>query len=278
MSEHTHDAHHLEVGPDEMKGNDGLGRYVLLPGSPGRARRIGTRLIDSEVMPNSRAHNVVLGQLERDGQRIDVAAVPTGMGCPSVDIIVNELILLGARRFLRVGTTGTLQEGLVGGDIVIATGAVRDEATSDAYTPKEYPAVADPVMVEVISATARRLGLGERTWAGIVHSKDAFFGREFAQGPDAERNAEYMRQLSRTGVLATEMEAAHLFVLGSVFGGATGSVAASRTRSVPIRCGAIMAVIGDLSGFFPPEKAKQAESDMIDLSLEALLDLAALEG
>lgn len=278
MSDHAHDAHHLEIGPDEIAGNDGLGRYVLLPGSPGRARRIGTRLLDTVVMPNSRAHNVVLGQLERGGKRVDVAAVPTGMGCPSVDIIVNELILLGARRFLRVGTTGTLQDGLVGGDLVVATGAVRDEGTSDAYTPKEYPAVADQVMAEVICSTARRLGLGDRTWAGLVHSKDAFFGREFAQGPDAQRNAEYMAQLAKTGVLATEMEAAHLFVLGSVFGGPAGSVTAARTRSVPIRCGALMAVIGDLSGFFPHDQAKEAEGRMIDLALEAILDLAELEG
>ncbi len=274
MSEY---AHHLEIGPSEIEGNDGLGRYVLLPGSPGRAKRIGTRLLDTVEMPNSRAHNVVLGRLERDGRSVDVAAVPTGMGCPSVDIIVNELIQLGARRFLRVGTTGTLQKGLIGGDLVVASGAVRDEGTSEAYVPTEVPAVGDPVMVEVICATARRLGLGDRTWCGLVHSKDAFFGREFAQGPDAARNAAYMKQLAASGVVATEMEAAHLFVLGSVFGGPAGSVNAARTRSVPIRCGALMAVIGDLSGFFDPEQAKDAEGAMIDLALEAVLDLAELE-
>jgi uridine phosphorylase len=275
----SHDeAHHIQVGPEALEGNDGLGRYVLLPGSPGRARRIGGRLLDTVEMPNTRGHNLITGRLERDGQSVDVAAVATGMGCPSVDIIVNELIGLGARRFLRVGTTGTLQKGLGAGDMVVASGAVRDEATSDAYTPREYPAVADPVMTEVICATARRLGIGDRTWCGIVHSKDSFFGREFAQGPDAAGNAEYMRQLGATGVLATEMEAAHLFVLGSVFGGATGNVNASRTRAVPIRCGALMAVIGDLDGFFGADQAKEAEGAMIDLALESFGDLAALEG
>ncbi|MDP7112586.1 MAG: nucleoside phosphorylase [Myxococcota bacterium] len=272
------DAHHLQVGPEALAGNDGLGRYVLLPGSPGRARRIGGRLLDAVEMPNSRGHNVITGRLERGGRSVDVAAVATGMGCPSLDIIVNELIGLGARRFLRVGTTGTLQDGLAAGHMVVASGAVRDEGASDAYTPREFPAVADPVMVEVLCATARRLELGDRTWCGIVHSKDSFFGREFAEGPDAARNAEYMRQLSQTGVLATEMEAAHLFVLGSVFGGPTGSVNAARSRSVPIRCGALMAVIGDLAGFYGPDQAKEAEGVMIDLALESMLDLAALEG
>ena len=78
-------------------------------------------------------------------------------------------------------------------------------------------------------------------------------------------------------MLATEMEAAHLFMLGSVFGGAAGSVNASRTRAVPIRCGALLAVIGDLSGFFSPERARAAEDAMIGLALEAMVDLAALE-
>ena len=270
-------AHHLEIGPDDITGNDGLGRYVFLPGSTARAAHLAERFGDPRTASNRRRLDVQLGTLERGGMSVAVAAVPTGMGCPSVDIIVGELLQLGARRFVRVGTAGTLQKQIRAGDLVIASGAVRDEGTSDAYSPREFPAVADPVMTEVLCAAARRIGLGERTHCGVVHSKDSFFGREFAAGPDAERNRAYMELLTRNRVLASEMEAAHLFVLGAVANAGRTSLAASRTREVGVRCGAVMAVVGDSSGFAALEVERAAEERLLDLAVEGILDLAALE-
>ncbi len=271
-------AHHLEIGPDEMAGNDGLGRYVFLPGSTARAARMAERFGDRSTHSNRRRLDVQLGTLSRDGMTIDVAAIPTGMGCPSVDIIVGELLRLGAHRFLRVGTAGTLQKQIRPGDLVIASGAVRDEGTSDAYSPREFPAVADPMMVEMLCSAGLRIGLGERTHCGVVHSKDSFFGREFAAGPDAERNRAYMELLTRNRVLASEMEAAHLFVLGAVANAGRTSLAAARTREVGVRCGAVMAVVGDSSGFAALEVERAAEDRLLALSIEGILDLAAAEG
>ena len=137
--------HHLSIDTEHTRGNRGAGRLFLLPGSDGRARRIAERFSDSEVIPSDRQLNVHLGRLQRDDVTVDVGTVATGMGCPSLDIVVTELIELGARHFIRVGTAGSLQRDVVQvGDLVIATGAVRDEATSDAYAPREYPAIADP--------------------------------------------------------------------------------------------------------------------------------------
>lgn len=130
-------AHHLEIDPSAMAGNGDIGRYVFLPGSPDRAARVARRFGRAERLSNRRGLDVHLGQLPRDGKAVDVAAVATGMGCPSLDVVVTELIQLGARRLLRVGTAGTLQPMIEPGDLVIATAAVRDEATSDAYLPRE---------------------------------------------------------------------------------------------------------------------------------------------
>jgi uridine phosphorylase len=273
----TTTVHHLEVGTKELAGNDGLGRYVFLPGSTPRAARIGRRFKETKTLNNRRGLDVQLGFLERDGLRVDAAAVPTGMGCPSVDIIVGELLQLGVRRFLRVGTAGTLQKQIRSGDLVVASGAVRDEGTSDAYAPREFPAVADPVMAEVLCSAAVRIGLGERTHCGVVHSKDSFFGREFAAGHDSERNRAYMELLARNRVLASEMETAHLFVLGAVANAGRTTVNASRTREVGVRCGAIMAVVGDSSGFAALDVEQAAEERLIDLAVEGILDMAELE-
>ncbi len=274
MDEH---AHHLEIGPGEMAGNDGLGRYVFLPGSPDRAARVARRFDDARRLDNRRGLGVHLGRLHRDGLAVDVAAVPTGMGCPSVDIIVTELVRLGARRFMRIGTAGTLQPAIGSGDLVIASAAVRDEGASDAYAPREFPAVADPLLVELLCGAARDLGLGERTYCGVVHSKDSFFGREFAEGPDAERNRAYMDLLRRDGVLASEMEAAHLFVLGAIHGTTPVPIAAGLSADVPIRCGAVMAVIGDHTGFADLDDEQAAEERLIDLAIEGFLGLARRE-
>lgn len=270
--------HHLEIDAAALAGNGGLGRYVLAPGSADRAERLAARFTDVEVRRNRRRLDVFLGRLVRGGRSIDVAAVPTGMGCPSVDIVAGELLRGGARRLIRVGTCGSLQREVRVGDVVIASGAVRDEASSDAYTAREFPALADPVTVEALARAAERLGLAERVHVGIVHSKDSFFGREFGLGPDGERNRAYMARLEAAGVLASEMEAAHLFVLGQVHGGAPRTVAALRTRAAAVRCGAVCAVVGSAhAGFASLAEEQAAEERLIEVAVEGVVELAAIE-
>jgi len=270
-------AYHLEIDETHLQGNGGLGRYVFLPGSPKRAARLAERFEDLLTVRNSRALDSHWGRLVRGDVSVDVGVVPTGMGTPSVDIVASELMQLGARRLLRIGTTGSLVPWVKGGDVIIATGAVRDESCSDAYVPREYPALGDPTMVQAMCSAATALDLGERAHCGIVHTKASFFGREFGKGPRGEENLEYMKLLERSNVLATEMEAGHLFVMGNVFGGSPTSVAAQRTRDVPMRCGALLAVIGDMSGFFGPDLARETEGRMLDIAVEGILQLAEME-
>ncbi len=268
-------AHHLQIDASVLAGNGGLGRYILLPGSAGRAERIGERLEGHQCHANRRRLDVHVGRYKG----VDIAAIPTGMGCPSVDIVVGELVELGARRMLRVGTSGTLQPHIGIGDLVIATGAVRDEGTSDAYTPRGFPAVSDPWMTMAVAQAASELGLAHRVHAGLVHSKDSFFGREFGVGPDSERNKAYMERLARGGVLASEMEAAHLFVLGTVFGKAPTDVAALAGAGAHLRVGALLAVIGSPeAGIASIEEETAAEDRLIEVGLEGLCALARQEG
>jgi uridine phosphorylase len=263
-------AHHLQIDSSHLEGNRGLGRYILLPGSADRAERIGTKLDDHVCHPNRRRLDVHLGRYKG----IDVAAIPTGMGCPSVDIVVGELVELGARRMLRVGTSGALQSHIGIGDLVIATGAVRDEGASDSYTPRGFPAVSDPWLTFALAKAARRLGLEHRVHAGLVHSKDSFFGREFGKGPDSVRNKAYMERLAGAGVLASEMEAAHLFVLGAVYGQAPTDVAALSGGGAHIRVGALLAIIGSPEvGLASREDEVAAEERLIAVGLEGLCAL-----
>ena len=82
-------SHHMSATPEDLRGNAGRGRYVLLPGSPGRAEQIADRFEDKEVRRHPRGHDLHTGVLRHGKTAIDVAVIATGMGCPSLDIIVS---------------------------------------------------------------------------------------------------------------------------------------------------------------------------------------------
>lgn len=271
--------HHITATEADFAGNGGIGRYVLLPGSDGRARIIAERFEGMKVRESSRGHNVYLGTLQGHAGPVDVATVASGMGCPSLDIIVTECIKLGASRFLRVGTSGSLQPDVIRPpSLVLATGAVRDEGTSRTYAPVEVPALASPEWIRALEAAAANLGLEEEVYAGPVHSKDSLFAREFGQGPMAAENTRYMERISALGVLASEMEAAHLFILGAVHGNPIAPLADTDERREGILTGCVLAVIGDHKRFAPKSVQVKAVSSVIDLAFEAIRVLAVTEG
>ncbi len=262
--------HHLEIGAEHTQGNGGAGRLFFLPGSEGRAARISQRFSDPVTIPSDRQLNVYLGHLSA-GQ-VDVGVVATGMGCPSLDIVVTELIGLGARHFIRVGTAGSLNPRLVStGDLVLATAAVRDQGASDNYICKEYPAVADIDVVLALGRAALTCGVADRTFRGVVHSKDSLYAREFGLGPCSAANREYMDQLRRIGVLASEMETAHLLILSDVH--STVPQRLDRGAAGKVRSGAVLAIIGDESAFADGEQVARAEQAAIDVALEAAYEL-----
>jgi len=267
--------HHLKATADDLAGNGPLGRYVFLPGSDGRAREIADRFEAVTVRPSPRAHNLYLGKLKVGKRHVDVASVCSGMGTPSLDIIVNELFRLGTRRILRVGTAGSLQPDYVRvGDLVVATAAVRDENTSRLYVPAEYPAVASASMVAAAQMAVRKLRLEKRARFGIIHAKDSLFAREFGEGPMRETNREYMHVLHESGVVASEMESSHLFVLASLF---SHQLRKAGANPPDVLAGTVLGIIGDDRPFAPSGEADRAVEQAVDLALETARQLALSE-
>lgn len=270
---------HISATAGDLEGNGGRGRYVLLPGSIGRARQFAGHFESFTVVPHSRGHDCYLGQIRTaGGAAVDVAVIATGMGCPSMEIILHELYTLGARRFLRAGTAGSLQPDYVRvGDIVSATGAVRDESTTQDYVPKEVPAMASSAMVRMIRTAAERLNMTAHVHEGIVHCKSSFYAREFGHGPLAEEHKRYHDILKHYGVLATEMETAALFVQGNLY--AEASRVRGKIMSLPaVMTGAILSVVA-VPGetFMTAEEQGPVIHHNILLALETLRVLAELE-
>lgn len=205
--------YHIACAPGDV------GRYVFLPGDPGRVPMIAAHLDDAREVARNREYVVFTGSLE--GEAVSVCS--TGIGAPSAAIALEELAAIGADTVIRVGKSGGLQANLPVGSIVIATGAVRDEGTSRAYLPLEFPAVADIDIVNALIAASTDLGLPFQ--AGIIESKDAFYAEiRAASMPLADDLTRRWGALRQAGVLASEMEAAALFVIAAWKGIRAGCV------------------------------------------------------
>lgn len=266
---------HINASPNDLIGNQGIGRYIILTGSDCRARQISDHFENMVVLNHPRQHNLYLGTIPGVDQSIDVAAISTGMGGPSADIIVNELIMLGAKRLLRLGTAGSMQpECIRVGDVVVATGAVRDDKASWDYIYREYPALSS---IEYLIATGRALsGNPDKVKAhfGIVHSKSSLYSREFKLSL-MPQNDQYMNIMKQAGILASEMECAQLFVLSSLMTAKNGFLPGTTNA---ILCGAILAIVGDYSAFSSEmELVNQTINKAMSLSLDTIRQLALID-
>jgi len=194
-------------------------KYVLLPGDPGRVEKIAEYLDNPRFYCQNREYTTWLGELK--GQTVMV--ISTGMGGPSTAICVEELVQTGVHTFIRIGTCGGMAEKVIGGDIVIATGAIRQEGTSKEYVPVEFPAVADLDVTNALVNGAKNLGVNYHT--GIVQCKDSFYGQHspdrMPAGEDLQRN---WRAWIKAGCLASEMESATLYIVAQILGVKAGCV------------------------------------------------------
>ena len=161
-------------------------------------------------MADSREFVTYTGYL--DGEKVSVTS--TGIGGPSASIAMEELVHCGADTFLRVGTCGGMDLDVIGGDIVIATGAIRMEGTSREYAPIEYPAVADLSVTNALVQAAQKCGY--RWHAGVVQCKDSFYGQHSPEvKPVSYELQNKWEAWKRMGCLASEMESAALFVVAN---------------------------------------------------------------
>src|SRR4029079_4808374 len=206
---------------------------------------------------SARAVNSNRGMLGFTGtyNGVPVSVQTSGMGTPSLSIVVEELLRLGAQRLIRVGTCGGIGSGMLNGDLVIATAACPvDGATSTYLHGEPYaPAASFPVTRALVDA-AEAAGVPAVT--GLVASVDVFYN------PDTD----YAERWRNRGVLAFEMEAAALFFLA-----ARAGVQAGCALTVSDVLGQEATGHGD---FMSPEELGRAIDRMLEVALEAGTGLA----
>jgi len=203
-TEGTGKQYHTGVGPSD------IGEYVIMPGDPKRCEKIAKHFDEAKLVADSREYVTYTGTLL--GTKVSVTS--TGIGGPSAAIAIDELAKCGAHTFIRIGTCGGMQEEVEGGDVVIATGAVRMEGTSKEFAPIEYPAVPDFSVTNALVKAANTLGYKHHV--GVVQCKDSFFGQHEPEIMPVSYELENKWQAwLRMGCLASEMESAALFIAGS---------------------------------------------------------------
>jgi uridine phosphorylase len=221
---------------------------ALVPGDPGRVDRIAAMCDGHELVAENREYRVV--NATYGGRELTLCS--TGIGCPSAAIAVEELAEVGVETFVRVGTTGALQEGIEIGDMVVATGAAKDEGTTRRYESDTYPAVPDYEVLSALVGSAE--ANDEDVHVGAIASDDAFY---------AETD-EYVEDWEAAGLLSVEMEAAAVFTLA---------------RRKGLRAGAICTVDGNLvegtqKGETDDEELPEKARDNVERAIRISLDAA----
>ena len=197
--------HHIHLKEGDV------GEYVLMPGDQGRAEVIARHFDNAVHVATNREYVTYTGFL--DGVKVSVTS--TGIGCPSSAIAMEELVRVGAKTFIRVGTSGSIQPGTQSGELAIVTGAIRDEGTSLHYMPAEFPAVAHYEVVQALRKAATTKGLAHRV--GISQSKDSFYGEvEPEHSGVTQRLLDRWKAWEIGGAICSEMEASTLFIVASM--------------------------------------------------------------
>jgi uridine phosphorylase len=246
--------YHIDLGPGE------LAEYLLLPGDPDRTSRIARLLDDVELERRHREFASVTGTYR--GQRVSI--VSTGIGTDNVEIAMAEILAITSRpTIIRVGSSGGLQPEMGLGDLVITTGSVRLETTTNWFVHDGYPAVADYEAVVALIEAADRLG--HRYHVGLTATAPGFFGAQGRPIPQLPiRYPDLAEDMARERVLNFEMEASALLVLASL---------------ARCRAGVVCAVYAQrTTGDFVTGDAKdKAESACVETGLESLLILAEMD-
>ena len=220
-----------------------VGRYVFLPGDPGRCESIAAHFDNPVHIGMNREYNVWTGTLL--GEKVSVCS--TGIGGPSAAIAMEELTAIGADTFIRIGTCGGIHLDVCPGDVVVATGAIRFEHTSLEYAPIEFPAVPDFDVTAALKAAGEDLGF--RVHTGVVQCKDSFYGQHAPErSPVSYELLQKWEAWKRLGVKASERESAALFVVAAALNVRCGSCFHAVWNQEREKAGMFMPMTEDTSG------------------------------
>ena len=192
--------YHIAMEPGD------IGEYVLLPGDPARSDIAAKYLDDAKLVANNREHRTFTGYYK--GVKISVTS--TGMGCPSTAIAAEELINIGAKALIRIGSSAALDPEIKIGDLMITTAAMKNEGTSKFYAPENFPAVPDFELTHCLIETAKEMAdeIGSKVYCGITSSDDAFYGE----------TPEFIESLRKLKVMNLDMESSALYTVSHLRG------------------------------------------------------------
>ncbi len=246
--------YHIDLGPGE------LAEYILLPGDPDRTARVAARFDEVEFEKRHREFASATGSFH--GRRMSV--VSTGIGADNIEIVLAEILALTSHpTLIRVGSSGVLRDDIGLGDLVITTGAVRLETTTNYFVHEGYPAVAHYEAVAALVEAAHRLG--RRAHLGITATAPGFYGAQARPIPQLPiRFPGLADEMARQGVLNFEMEASALLVLATLARCRAGVVCSAYAQRVS-------------GAFASQEQREQADTACVEVGLEALSLLAEME-
>ena len=201
-----------------------IGRYVILPGDPARCEKIARYFDEPQQLAHNREYTLWTGKLGG----VPVAVCSTGI--------------------IRVGTSGGIVDEVKGGDIVIATAAIRQEGTSREYLPIEFPAAANFDIVLALKQAAEALSYPHHV--GVIQSKDSFYGEiRPAQMPIADELTAKWKAWKAAGALTSEMETAQV---------------------LHVRCGAVLNVLWNADNDDAPAIPPDATERGVRAAVEAI--------
>lgn len=221
---------------------------AILVGDPARLDILKTFLEDAHEVTYNREFRSVVGYYKST----KVLGLSTGVGAPSAVIAIEELAQIGVKEAIRVGSAGAYQDGIELGQLLIATGVVRDDGLSKQYVPVNYPAVPSLRLIHLAKKYAQ-----DKTWFGIIRSHDGFY---------MDDNAETEAYWSHFGVLGADMESGAVMTVGDLRGVETLSI----LNNVVLWQGDLQEGVNNLVN--EGEIVAQGERDSLQLALDILTD------
>ena len=200
-----------------------LAEYLLVPGDPERVPRIVKFWDSAHPVSSHREFCSFTGKYKS----VSVSALSTGIGPACMAIVVNEASRIGVNTFIRVGSTGAIQENIACGDLLISTAAVRLDGTSNCYILPEYPAVANYEVLLALIEAAETLRMCEYHVGVTATTADFYAGQSRPTKPRLPSELQNLLPMLRAaGVLNFDMETATLFTLATLYGLRSASICA----------------------------------------------------
>jgi len=246
-----------------------VAEIVLLPGDPARAKMIGKQYLEKGKLVASYREFVTYTGYYKG---IKITTTSTGIGSPSTAIAVEELINMGAKVLIRVGTCGgALKKEILPGSVIIPTATIREEGTTKEYLPPEFPAVADFTVVDALIKSAQDLKI--RYYTGINRTHDAFYGqssniKKWGSIYTNERMKNWAYPL-----ISSEMECAPLYLIATLRGVRAGAVLAVNANPEPLK----EIMLGKFKFDVPTSKITTSEAlQSVDRAIKTALEASLL--